>query len=150
MLLSRVIAISALRHRNSTRFLPPGQSRKTSKLFTPRKSRIPHISLNIQRNPSVSPDVSKSPVPARSRAPGDTCLFKRTTYKANKQNGEVSPQKQLNTEAHFNKNPREANQNLYQIDRSEDNAKSEGSTCTLYVGPNRIPLQIECEFVEYI
>ena len=87
---------------------------------------------------------------ARSWAQGETCLFKRKSSKAKRKSVEV-PSQRSNAEVFVNKTLHEdKNENTYQLDKRDDNPKLEGSMCTLYVGPNRVPLRIKCEFVEYI
>ena len=60
---------------------------------------------------------------------------------------DVAQQKQLSAEVFVNKTVNEDNK---KHDSREEKSKIEGSTCTLYVGPNKVPLRIKCEFVEYI
>ncbi len=75
---------------------------------------------------------------ANSRAPGETCLFKRRMSRARKQDRESGPSNTVETRGALTE------------ERREENPSVEGSTCTLYVGPNKVPLRIKCEFVEYI
>ena len=130
--------ILALRQQKPLRFLPPNvQSGLKKKLLTEKRF-IPHTA-------SSGGDHSTSGL-GRSQAQGETCLFKRKSSKGKRKVMDVSQQKQLNAEVFANRTIFGENEKPEVGDKS----KPEGSTCTLYVGPNKVPLRIKCEFVEYI
>ena len=126
---------------------PQNQSHFTKRLGSPRQTRIPPETSTVQHIPTLPPGEHVPFGLARSRAPGETCLFKRKSSKAKRKVVDVAQQRQLSAEVITNKTINEDNE---KHDSREEKSKIEGSTCTLYVGPNKVPLRIKCEFVEYI